>query len=205
MEYWKILAVIIASYLLGSVNVAIIITKLFMRKDVRKYGSHNAGATNVARSFGLPLGIATLVGDFGKTILSMLIGKWLLDDNGSVLAAAACLLGHCFPIYFHFKGGKGVATAGCIALMLDWRLFAILVCVFLVVACATRFVSLASICCAVAYPISQFILKQPIMWNVVLGVFIMLLVIFMHRENIKRLLNHTEAKFSTKKKNIDKE
>ena len=119
MEFWKILIVAVSAYLLGSVNVAIIITKLFMRKDVRKYGSHNAGATNVARSFGLPLGIATMLGDFGKTVLSMLIGRWVLGDNGMLMAAGACIIGHCFPVYFRFKGGKGVATAGCIALMIE--------------------------------------------------------------------------------------
>lgn len=200
MEFWKILIVAVSAYLLGSVNVAIIITKLFMRKDVRKYGSHNAGATNVARSFGLPLGIATMLGDFGKTVLSMLIGRWVLGDNGMLMAAGACIIGHCFPVYFRFKGGKGVATAGCIALMIDWRLFVTLVVAFLIVALTTRYVSLASVCCAVVFPVAQLVLGQPFLWNIVLGLFIMVLVIFMHRENIKRLLNNTEAKFSTKKK-----
>ena len=199
MEFWRIIVAIIVPYLLGSLSIAIIVTKIFTHKDVRKYGSHNAGATNVARSFGLPLGLATLAGDFGKTVLSMMVGFWVLGENGKLIAAAACILGHCFPVYFRFKGGKGVATAGCIALMLDWRLFVILVCVFLAAALITKYVSFASLCCAVAYPISQYILGQPFLWHIVLGLFLAVLVTFMHRENIKRLINHTESKFAAKK------
>jgi len=199
MDFWRVLIAVIAPYLLGSISVAVLITKLLFRKDVRKYGSHNAGATNVARNFGIPTGIATLLGDFGKTVLSMYIGFWLLGDNGKLIAAAACFLGHCFPIYFRFKGGKGVAVAGCIALMLDWRMFLILLCTFLIAVLITKYVSFASLCCAVMYPISMLILGHPLLWNIVTGVCIALLVIFMHRGNIKRLITHTESKFTVKK------
>lgn len=200
MEILKYLVVIVFSYLLGSVSVAVVITKGILKKDVRESGSGNAGATNVARIFGLGLGAVTLLGDLLKTAVSMLFGRFLLGDTGFILAAFACSVGHCWPVYFKFKGGKGVAVACAIAIMLDWRLFAILISVFIILFAVTRIVSISSIIAASGFPFVLLLLGERSPLVLALGVYIALLILFLHRENIKRLIQHTEPKFTVSKK-----
>ena len=203
MELIYTLVVGIVSYLIGSINSSILISKAVMGKDIRESGSGNAGATNMLRTMGKKYAIITLVIDILKGVVALLLAKLAIRLGAyavsTYIAGVAVVIGHNFPVFFGFKGGKGVATAGYIALMLDWRLFVILVCVFLAAALITKYVSFASLCCAVAYPISQYILGQPFLWHIVLGLFLAVLVTFMHRENIKRLINHTESKFAAKK------
>ena len=134
----------IIGYLLGSVSAAVILSRRVFGGDVRKQGSGNAGATNVARVFGMRAGLLTLAGDVLKTALSMFLGGLLAGAEGSAVAAAACMLGHCFPLYFQFHGGKGVSVGAAIATYLDWRLILIILAVFLIVYFCCRKVSLAS-------------------------------------------------------------
>ncbi len=200
MNWWRILLSLVGGYLLGSVSVAIVLTR---RKggDVRDKGSGNAGATNVARVYGIWVGLATLVGDGVKTALAMLVlGRLLAGEPGMAAAAFGCLLGHCFPVYFGFRGGKAVSVGAAIGLCLDWRLFLILLAVFLILAFSTKRVSVGSMAAAVAFPIGQLILGGFPWYSLALGCFITVFVIFMHRENLKRLLHGKEPEFKLGKK-----
>ena len=111
----------ILGYLIGSVSLSIVLSNLLYHRDVRTQGSGNAGATNAARVFGLSAGVLTFLGDFLKTLLALWLGKLLAGENGILAAGALALLGHCFPVYFHFKGGKGVSCGAAIALMTKKR------------------------------------------------------------------------------------
>lgn len=189
----------IIGYLLGSVSVAVLLTKKRYGGDVRGQGSGNAGATNVARVFGMKAGLITLAGDMCKTALSGLCGWLLAGENGLAVACALCLVGHCWPLYFGFKGGKGVSVSACIGLLLDWRLFLIALVCFALVFLISRRVSLCSITCAVLYPIAYWLLNHrtdPAFWVCCM---ITAVVIFLHRSNIKRLLKGEEAEFRPKK------
>ena len=195
---------LVGGYLLGSVSAAVMLTRHLRLGDVRKQGSGNAGATNVARVYGIWVGLLTLLGDGIKTALAMWLGRLLAGEPGAIIAAFGCLMGHCFPLYFGFKGGKAVSVSGAIGLFLDWRFFLILVAVFLLTALLTKRVSVGSMAAAVAYPLGMLALGGFPWYTLVLGVFITLFVIFMHRENVKRLLKGTEPAFTLGKGGKDK-
>lgn len=192
----------VLGYLIGSISMSIILTRYIYKDDVRDHGSGNAGATNVARVFGWWPGILTFLCDFAKCVLAFWVGKKLGGyaggawgaEFGSALAEITCLLGHCFPVYFGFRGGKAVSTGACVAFLIDWRLFVIILAVFILVFLWKRIVSISSICAAGA-----MILASPFLAGsraeAALGIFAGLLVIFMHRDNIRRLKNGTESKF----------
>lgn len=185
---------IILGYLLGSVSVSILISKCFFHDDVRSHGSGNAGATNVARVFGLRAGFLTFLGDFLKSVLAMWLGKLLAGDTGLALAGAACLVGHCFPVFFRFRGGKAVSAGAAVGLMVDWRLFLISMAVFLIVAFCWKVASVASISAAIAQAAAAFLFTDSLPL-ILLAVFAAILVVFMHRGNIRRLIAGQEPKF----------
>ena len=195
MKY--ILAAVIA-YLLGSVCSSIPLSKRCKGVDIRTKGSGNAGATNVARVFGLRMGFITLGLDMAKTVAAMLIGQQLCGVMGEAISGAFCIIGHCFPLYFGFKGGKGVSVGAALGLMTGIPVFAAIIGVFLATAFVSRKVSLGSILAAVSLPIFSILFgaETPI---VIVNVFSAVLVIVMHRENIRRLINGTEPKISFKK------
>lgn len=194
MEALKYMLVILGGYFLGSVSMSIIMSKCLLGGDVRKKGSGNAGATNMARVYGMKAGFFTLLGDIAKAGLTILIGWMLLGDWGIAVGGFACLVGHCFPIYYGFKGGKGVSAGAAIALALDWKVFLIAMGIFALIALTTKKVSLGSICAAMSIMITSFIfsLSTP---KLILAVAAPALVIVQHRENIKRLINGTEKDF----------
>ena len=191
MKY--ILAEVIA-YLLGSVCSTIPLSKRCKGVDIRTKGSGNAGATNVARVFGLRVGFITLGLDMAKTVAAMLIGQQLCGVMGEAISGAFCIIGHCFPLYFGFKGGKGVSVGAALGLMTGIPVFAAIIGVFLATAFVSRKVSLGSILAAVSLPIFSILFgaETPI---VIVNVFSAVLVIVMHRENIRRLINGTEGDF----------
>ena len=199
MEIAKYIAAAAAGYLLGSVSASVLLSKLAFRRDVRAEGSGNAGATNVARVFGMWAGIATLLADVGKTVLAILLGQWLAGDMGLCIAGIACILGHCWPVYFHFRGGKGVSVGAAIGLMIDWRVFVIIFIVFFVTFALCQIVSVCSIASAVALPVAACLLGVTTP-KLVLAIVTGVLVIFMHRGNIHRLLTGTENKLSFHKR-----
>ncbi len=206
-------AVAVAAYLLGSLNFGILISRCFYRDDVRKHGSGNAGSTNILRTYGKKAAALTLLGDMGKGVLAVILGRallgWAFGDAafglyGGYVAAIFAVLGHLWPVWFGFKGGKGVAVAAGAILASNPLVFLALAAVFFGFAFTTRIVSLSSIVVAACYPVFTALYSwykgQPI-WFVTICAGIMGgLVIWMHRSNIKRLLNGTEYKFGEKKK-----
>ena len=198
MEIYKYILVASAGYLLGSLSMSIILSRAVLGEDVRRKGSGNAGATNMARVYGLKAGALTLGGDVLKASLSMLNGWLLLGDVGLALGGIASLVGHCFPVYYNFRGGKGVSVGAAVALAIDWRVFLSIVLVFALAAFLSKKVSLGSVCAAVAISITSLIFQVSTP-KLILAVFGMLLVVFQHRENIKRLINGTEPDFKPAK------
>ena len=192
-------------YLLGSVNFALVISKCFYRDDIRKHGSGNAGMTNMLRTYGKVAAGATLLCDMLKATASVFFGAFVYGINGGYIAGLFCIMGHIFPIFFKFKGGKGGAPTAAMGLTLAPLWFRILLVLFVILVAGTKYVSLGSVICMMLYPILTYKLAS---WGyhgfpVLISFMVAALVIFMHRDNIKRLLNHTENKisFSKKKRN----
>lgn len=192
----RYLIIFAAAYLLGSVCASIPISKNVYGGDVRNYGSGNAGATNMARVYGIKTGLLTLVCDMAKTFVSVLLGQYLAGDTGVALAGAGCIIGHCFPAFFGFKGGKGVSVGAALAIVNGWQVLVITMAIFFACAFISKKVSLGSMCAAAALALSALLIK-PGTPLIATDAFACVLVIFMHRSNIKRLLNGTEADFKT--------
>ena len=210
------LLALVIPYLLGSINSALLISRIFYRDDVRKHGSHNAGLTNMYRVYGKRAALFTLIGDILKTVLAVLAGFLLLDGAGWVgpfalgiggyLALIGCVMGHAFPLYYHFKGGKGVLCAiTAVAILSPYVAIAELF-IFLLIALTTRYVSLASVVAVAAYPLvyNMFIslaFESTPLGYITLSIFLVAgLIVFLHRDNLVRLWRHEETKFSFRKK-----
>lgn len=188
------------AYLIGSFCASIPLSKKLYGADIRTKGSGNAGATNMARVYGMKAGAVTFALDAVKTMAAMLIGAHLGGQTGEAIAGAFCVVGHCFPIYFGFRGGKGVSVGAALGFMTHPLAFCIIMAVFFTVAMLGRKVSLASMTAAAALPLAAWVTDAGQML-VVMCIFSALLVIFMHRSNIIRLVNGTEPDFRPKKFN----
>ncbi len=219
----------IAAYLISSVNTSIIVTAVVKHEDIRKMGSGNAGFTNVLRCVGKVPAIITFVGDFLKGVISVLI-PILLTISWSTpeqlmhrqllmyIAGIFAVVGHMFPIYYRFKGGKGVVTTASVIIMTDWRVLILELIVFAIFFVITKTISKCSLLCAGLYPfltaltryldsLKKFPTLAPvpettpefILCCFVLTFLIGIAIIIMHRENIKRILNGTEQKITSKK------
>ena len=215
-----ILAILISavlSYLLGSFNSSILVVRLLKHQDIREFGSHNAGLTNTLRCFGKGCAALTLVGDLAKGIVAVLLSKGICELLGTGLTAQNdvhfigyiagifAILGHVFPIYYHFKGGKGVLVGVSVFLGIDWKVFLCLIVIFAVVLAITKYVSLGSIIAAACCPVVTFLfqfwqrgdLPMWYLWlNTGLAALMGAWVIYMHRTNIQRLKAGNENKFS---------
>ena len=201
----------IIAYLIGSINFSVIISKKVAGFDVREKGSGNAGSTNMLRSVGKGAAALTLLCDILKGVVAILIaigiGNIVKDADKGLLvqiAGVAVVLGHTFPIFFGFKGGKGVATALGILLMTNWQIGLICLVFALVLMVLTQMVSLGSCAAAVLFPVLTLFIKEHyivaeggnyFIYSVILAV----IVLYNHRSNIKRMLNGTENKLSLKK------
>ena len=191
-------------YLIGSINVAVIISKLCYRDDVRLHGSGNAGATNMLRTYGTKAGIATFILDGIKGAVAVVLSMLLMGEGGAYIAGLFCILGHIFPVYYKFRGGKGVVVSAVTILALNPVVFLILVVIFVLIVATSKYISLGSIVCAFFYPLLLNALSQnkgglgPLAATI--SVLIAVIVIVMHKSNIKRLINRRESKFSFKKK-----
>ena len=188
------------AYLIGSFCASIPLSKKLYGADIRTKGSGNAGATNMARVYGMKAGAVTFALDAVKTMAAMLIGAHLGGQTSEAIAGAFCVVGHCFPIYFGFRGGKGVSVGAALGFMTHPLVFCIIMAVFFTVAMLGRKVSLASMTAAAALPLAAWVTDAGRML-VVMFIFSALLVIFMHRSNIIRLVSGTEPDFSPKKFN----
>ena len=200
----------VIAYCIGSVNFSVIISKKMAGFDVREKGSGNAGTTNVLRTVGKRASIITLICDILKGVIAILIAyiAGLMVKEGVdkalliQLAGIAVILGHTFPIFFQFKGGKGIATALGVLMMTNWNIGLICLVFALVLMILTRMVSLGSIAAAILFPIlitfmphtSYLVDGNYIVYSILLAV----LVVFNHRENVKRLLSGTENKIDFK-------
>lgn len=221
------LFVAVLSYLLGSLSFSIIFTKVFDHDtDIRKLGSGNAGATNVLRSVGPKAAAFTFIFDFAKGAVSVIIGRavfqyccgitaapLVITQYGAYIAGVACVIGHIFPVYFGFKGGKGILTSAAMIALIDWRVFVIVISLFIILVFITRIVSLSSIAAAAAYPVTTFFITYfldyragnsaigPVPFSYVLvatlvALLMAVILISKHKANIERIKNGTEKKIS---------
>lgn len=192
----------IFGYLVGSISSAVIVSKLFSLDDPRKVGSGNPGATNVLRSGNKFAAILTLVGDVLKGVLPIVLAKYAGVNNG-VLACVAigAFMGHLYPIFFGFKGGKGVATAIGVYIALSWKLFLVFGLVWMLTAAVSRYSSLASLIASGVTGLAAFaIFNQQVELQLIGGVFWIVAFTFQrHRENIERLRAGKESKIGQKK------
>ena len=215
---WAILFCVLSAvlgYLLGSLNFAIITTRLLFKEDIRKKGSGNAGSTNVLRTYGIKGAAFTLAGDIGKGFLSVFVGRLLFTIflpgmvwiYGGFLAGIGAVLGHLFPLYFGFKGGKGVSVAGGVILAIQPLLALPMVLIFLVTLGITGMVSLGSILGISFYPTLMLLYVRlsslPNVFCTVCAAIVSILVIFMHRSNIKRIWDGTEYRFGSRFKDAN--
>ena len=211
----------LAGYLLGSINWSIILTWLFKdREDIREFGSGNAGMTNVRRTGGKKAAVLTFAGDFLKCVVALLLSQafvaLLAPESvefygvARYVAGVACVLGHIFPIYYGFRGGKGVVTSAAMIALTDWRVFLLVLLTFAIVFAAKRIVSLASVVCAALYPVFTFLFLflvefsgSPlanhgdrslayVLFATAASLFIGLTVVVKHKANIGRLLRGEE-------------
>ena len=229
----------ILSYCLGSVNFAILITKKISGDDIRSKGSKNAGMTNVMRTVGMKPGIITLVGDMVKAVVAVCLGRfilplilnafndgivsWYSPYSAPIIFAFMCgffvVFGHIFPIFFSFKGGKGIVTIISALLVINWRLFFIMLAIWLVIFLASRIISLGSVIATSLYPFVTFFtfdflsaqdipnietLTAPFgmsfrWFETIVGGVMAFMVVFMHHANIKRLLKGEEKRLSVKR------
>lgn len=196
-----VVACIIIPYLIGSVNFAMVISKVKYRNDIREYGSGNAGTTNMLRTYGKGAAVLTLFGDMAKAAVAVFLGALLWVD-GACIAGLFCVVGHIFPCWFNFKGGKGIAPTAMVILLTSPPTFLVLLTIFVIIVVGTKYVSLGSVMCALLYPLllSRF---GGVGINIIMSFMITILVVVMHRGNIKRILNKTESKISFSKKKND--
>ncbi len=226
-SWLAILLTAVISYLLGSINWAIIITKLFTKKDIRTFGSGNAGATNVLRSQGVVPAVLTTVGDLAKAAASVAIGGWLLvnlnmsgsspafdwmdTENiriiGQYLGGLFSIVGHIYPLYYGFHGGKGVMATLGMYFVLDWRVALLCLMLFLVIVAVGRMVSLGSVCASTYIPVLTFIFRcyvdelsiGTVIFCTVLSALNAAIIIFKHGSNMRRLAEGTERRIGEDK------
>ncbi len=216
------LAVIVCAYLLGSVNSSIVISRVIYRDDVRNHGSGNAGLTNMLRTFGKGAALLTLLGDIAKTTASIFIsaiffgfnyiGGVSIGDGMCYVAALFTVIGHIAPVYYKFKGGKGVLTTAVAAAILCPIPFAILISMFIIIVAISKYVSLGSVIAAVFFPVvlnAYFAFRFPSVKASLPGlaalstILIAILIVYCHRENLKRISEKTERKLSFRKKDVE--
>jgi len=222
MFFLLMLITALPAYVLGSVNGAIITSMMLFRKDIRDYGSGNPGLTNFYRVFGKAGALLVVLIDVIKTVAPVLFGGWLFSTYtdmyisevwgiwpfdrffnesffGQALAGFFVMVGHCFPVFYKFKGGKGVMAIGAIVIVIDWRLALISWGVFFLVIALTRFVSLGAMLGCTAFPVSMLVLKIGGLAEVSVIILGVLLVIVRHIPNIKRLIKGEESKLALKR------
>lgn len=221
-----ILISVIVPYLLGSLNFAIIFSEKVYHNDVRRYGSGNAGGTNMLRTYGKKAALFTILCDMAKAALGVFIGylclPFFMAGGSKLISGFFVILGHVFPLYFHFKGGKGVASTGIVILIASPPTAGILFLLFILIIALTKYVSLGSVMCMLMYPflynrLETFFINanlnngtcteaealarlQSVAIGTIMSILIAALVIFMHRKNIQRLRLGEESKLSFKKK-----
>ena len=194
---------VVVAYLVGSIPFGMIVSRIFDREiDIRNVGSGNIGATNVARTLGKGAGALTLLLDAGKAVLALAVTSFAMGASADIwlaLAGGAAFLGHVFPIYLRFKGGKGVATALGVVVFLSPLVALSLMALFVLVVLFTRYVSIGSLCAAAGLPVIMAFLDMPRSY-ICLVVLISCVVFWAHRQNIRRIFAGQESRFRASKK-----
>lgn len=199
--YFAAFVIVLLSYFLGCLNGAVITSHFVIRDDVRSHGSGNAGLTNFYRTYGARYALLVILLDMGKTAAAVEIGGYMFGQLyndwvlGALLGGAGAVVGHIFPVFYGFKGGKGILSGGMLLILLDWRIALVGWSLFIILAVATKYVSLGSIAATVSFPITAFFIYDHNMVYVILGALIAALVVYSHRGNVQRLLTGTEHKF----------
>ena len=193
----RYLLVAALAYLLGCCNGAILTSKVFLKEDVRTHGSGNAGLTNFQRSYGGWLTLVVIAVDVIKAVLACLLGRWLIGSDSAMMLGGLCVIvGHMFPIFFGFRGGKGILSGAAVAAIMDWRIFLMILVVFAIAVALTRYVSLGSCLAAAVFPFG-FLWRFWGDWaTVIMAALVAAGAIVMHRANIVRLVQGTERKLS---------
>lgn len=200
MEIVKLILTGVIGYLLGSANTSLIVGK-FYGMDVRKHGSGNAGATNTLRTLGKTAAALVGIGDILKGVIACLMGQLITGDaSGLMLGGVGAIAGHNWPLYFGFKGGKGIFTSFAVVLMMDWKIGLILLGIFVILVAVTRYVSLGSVAGSALFPVFGLVFNKGIQF-VVFAFILAVLAVYRHRGNIERLVKGTEAKLGSKKSN----
>lgn len=203
MEVLKWILIFVVSYFLGNINGAILTSKYLMHDDVRNHGSGNAGLTNYFRTYGGFQSLLVIAVDVLKCVLACAIAQWLLPENAlhaKLAAGLVCILGHSYPALAGFKGGKGILCGAALGLMVDLRIFAIIMTVFIVLVTLTRFVSLGSVMAATSFAVCVLAFYWGDWTACALAVAAGGFVVFRHRGNIVRLVKGTESKLTFHKK-----
>ena len=196
-----VLVAVLLGYLLGCLNGSVMVSHFIIRDDVRQHGSGNAGLTNFYRTYGARYALGVILFDMGKTVLACLLGGFLLYHScgdhtlGLLLGGLGCEMGHMFPVFFGFKGGKGILSGGTLVWLLDWRIALIAWGLFAALWLVTRYVSLGSVSAAVSMPVSTWFFCGHSALYTALAAVIAALVVWCHRENIRRLLRGEERRF----------
>lgn len=194
---------LLIAYLLGSINTSIIISKIMIGDDIRNHGSANAGATNTLRTVGKKGALFVVIGDVLKTVAAILIARLILKDNlaATYIAGIGAVLGHNFPLYFKFKGGKGIIVSTVAMLFSDPILGLVVVILAILIMAVSRYVSLGSILGAVLFVVLSILFHRQDLDFIVFAFILAVLAIYMHKSNIQRLISGTENKLSFGKKN----
>jgi len=197
--YYLILLAAVASYLLGNLNGAVIVSSLVAHDDVRSHGSGNAGLTNFIRNYGVKSAVLVIAIDMGKAILAcfasgMLLAGYGYYEEGVALGGLFVILGHNFPALLHFKGGKGILSGVTVALMMDWRIGVFVFSIFLVAYFLTHYVSLGSVLSSGSFGFIYAYLHWGKWFPIFVGFFLSAMLVWMHRANIERLLKGQERK-----------
>ena len=197
---FSVLVVFLLSYFLGCFNGAVLISTFIIKDDIRGHGSGNAGLTNFYRTYGARYALPVILLDMGKTAVSTLIGGYmflcLYEDwtLGVLVAGLSCIIGHVFPAFYGFKGGKGILAGSILVIMLDWRMALVAWGLFVLAVVLTRYISLGSICAAASVAVSAFLIyDRPV--YIILAAITAALVVWSHRSNIVRLVKGNENKF----------
>ena len=199
MPFLRILICAVGSYLLGSINAGIIITKWFTGLDLRTQGSGNAGSTNAYRVLGIWPTLLVVLGDALKGVIAVAISWLLLGDNGRICAFMFVILGHVHPIFYDFKGGKGVLTTAAMVAVFDWRIAVVLVLIFVIIVAITRYVSLGSVIGVSLMPLFVYLFYPGKVVFTLCTMFISMWIVILHKDNLIRLKNGTESKITLKK------
>lgn len=195
-----VVLIAVSAYLIGSISPSILISRFFLHDDVRRHGSGNAGATNMLRSYGAKFAVVTLLLDMLKAAIAMALGFLIYQYDGAALAGLFAVLGHMFPIYYRFHGGKGVSCTVTFALLtLNPIAFALLFICYMAILLMTKYVSLASVMTVILFPMVHHAFHPENGTAFLCSLIICIFVVFMHRENIKRLYNKTESKIDLSK------